>query len=87
MSAADRQQVQEALHRSDYYKGPVDGVFGTLTRAGIRRFQQDIGSDATGSLTADQARTGRNPATGEALHIAASKKIAFRPAKELKQAV
>jgi len=27
----------------------------------------------------------RNPATGEAIQIASSKKIAFRPAKELKQ--
>ena len=34
-----------------------------------------------------EARTGRNPATGAALHIAASKKVAFRPAKELKEAV
>jgi DNA-binding protein HU-beta len=34
-----------------------------------------------------EARTGRNPATGEALEIAASKKVAFRPAKELKEAV
>jgi len=33
------------------------------------------------------ARTGRNPATGEQIQIAASKKIAFRPAKELKDAV
>jgi DNA-binding protein HU-beta len=33
------------------------------------------------------ARTGRNPATGEAMQIKASKKIAFRPAKELKDAV
>ncbi|WP_428533603.1 HU family DNA-binding protein [Rhodopila sp.] len=33
------------------------------------------------------ARTGRNPATGEAIQIKASKKIAFRPAKELKDAV
>lgn len=33
------------------------------------------------------ARTGRNPATGEAIEIQASKKIAFRPAKELKAAV
>lgn len=30
------------------------------------------------------ARAGRNPATGEAIQIAAKKKIAFRPAKELK---
>lgn len=33
------------------------------------------------------ARAGRNPATGEAIQIAASKKIAFTPAKELKGAV
>jgi DNA-binding protein HU-beta len=33
------------------------------------------------------ARTGRNPATGATIQIAASKKIAFRPAKELKEAI
>jgi DNA-binding protein HU-beta len=33
------------------------------------------------------ARMGRNPATGEAIKIKASKKIAFRAAKELKAAV
>ena len=33
------------------------------------------------------ARTGRNPATGATIQIAASKKIAFRPAKELKDAI
>jgi DNA-binding protein HU-beta len=33
------------------------------------------------------ARMGRNPATGEAIHIKASKKIAFRAAKELKDAI
>jgi DNA-binding protein HU-beta len=30
-----------------------------------------------------EARTGRNPATGETLQIAPSKMVAFRPAKEL----
>jgi DNA-binding protein HU-beta len=34
-----------------------------------------------------EARAGRNPATGETMQIAASKKVAFRPAKELKEAV
>jgi DNA-binding protein HU-beta len=33
------------------------------------------------------ARAGRNPATGETIQIKASKKIAFRPAKELKDAI
>jgi DNA-binding protein HU-beta len=33
------------------------------------------------------ARMGRNPQTGEAIKIKASKKIAFRPAKDLKEAI
>jgi len=33
------------------------------------------------------ARMGRNPATGEAIKIKASKKVAFRAAKDLKLAV
>ena len=33
------------------------------------------------------ARMGRNPATGEVIQIAASRKVAFRAAKELKAAV
>jgi len=38
-------------------------------------------------VRARPARMGRNPATGESIPIAASKKIAFRAAKELKEAV
>jgi DNA-binding protein HU-beta len=33
------------------------------------------------------ARMGRNPATGEAIKIKASKKVSFRASKELKEAV
>ena|ERR1700731_497981 len=33
------------------------------------------------------ARMGRNPATGEQIKIKASKKVAFRPSKELKESV
>lgn len=33
------------------------------------------------------ARMGRNPSTGEPMQIEARKKVAFRPAKELKEAV
>lgn len=33
------------------------------------------------------ARMGRNPATGESIKIKASKKVAFRAAKELKESI
>jgi len=33
------------------------------------------------------ARMGRNPATGEAVQIAASRKVAFRAAKDLKSTI
>jgi peptidoglycan hydrolase-like protein with peptidoglycan-binding domain len=55
MSKANRRQIQEALRRLDYYKGPVDGIFGRLTRAAIRRFQRKIGADVTGHLSAEEA--------------------------------
>ena len=55
MSEANRRQVQEALHRSDFYDGPIDGIFGPLTRAAIRRFQDSIGEKGTGRLTAAEA--------------------------------
>jgi DNA-binding protein HU-beta len=42
------------------------------------------GSDVTGDRP---ARMGRNPATGATVQIAARKKVAFRAAKELKEAV
>jgi DNA-binding protein HU-beta len=38
-------------------------------------------------VKARPARTGRNPATGETIQIKASKKVGFRPAKELKEAI
>ena len=55
MTAADRGQVQEALLRLDYYQGPIDGIFGPLTRAAIRRFQHDINAASTGYLTEEDA--------------------------------
>ena len=64
MSAADRRQIQAALLRLGYDPGPVDGSFGSLTRAAIRRFQQGIGAEPTGVITADEAsRLVSTPAT------------------------
>lgn len=47
-----------------------------------RRDSVSPDQDATESAMAKQ-RMGRNPATGEAIQIAASQKVAFRPAKEV----
>jgi hypothetical protein len=55
MTDADRREVQTALARLGYYDAQVDGVFGPETRAAIRRYQHEIGSETTGRITADQA--------------------------------
>jgi len=55
MSRADRVRVQEILLRLGFYKGNADGIFGRLTRVAIRRFQNSIGAEMTGRLTAEQA--------------------------------
>lgn len=50
---------------------------GKVTLAGFGNFE----------VRERQARTGRNPQTGEAVQIAASKAPAFKPARPLKEAV
>jgi peptidoglycan hydrolase-like protein with peptidoglycan-binding domain len=55
MTAADRRLVQETLRRLGYYKGPIDAIFGPLTREAIRSFQRNIGAVPTGRLTAEEA--------------------------------
>ena len=65
----------------------LDGMVARLTthlKSGVR-----IRMNGLGILEVKDrpAREGRNPATCEAIKIAASKKVAFRPAKELKDAV
>jgi DNA-binding protein HU-beta len=46
-----------------------------------------LGGFATLEVKDRPARSGRNPATGATIQLAASKKIAFRPGKELKAAI
>jgi hypothetical protein len=55
MTDANRRMVQTALARLGYYAIQVDGVFGPETRAAIRRYQHEIGTETTGHITADQA--------------------------------
>jgi peptidoglycan hydrolase-like protein with peptidoglycan-binding domain len=55
MTDAQRRQVQTALAHLGYYGIQVDGVFGSETRAAIRRYQHEIGRETTGRITADEA--------------------------------
>jgi DNA-binding protein HU-beta len=65
----------------------LDGMVEAL--AGHLKNGERIRMSGLGTLEVKNrpARQGRNPATGETIQIAASKKVAFRPAKELKEAV
>jgi len=43
--------VQERLAREGYYRGQIDGVFGSETRAAIAEYQSNHGLRVTGALT------------------------------------
>ena len=68
-------------------KALVDGVFKAVTEAAVKGEEVSIQGFGKFKVHAKPARTGRNPATGSTIQIAASKKVAFQPAKQLKDAV
>ena len=42
--------LQVALYRHGFYKGPIDGIAGPLTKQAIRDFQHDHGMRVTSEL-------------------------------------
>jgi DNA-binding protein HU-beta len=86
-----KQIAAELAEGHDLPKKQAEAVLGDLITLTTRHLKQGDKIRLNGlgifSIQMRQARTGRNPATGEAIQIKASKKIAFRPAKELKEAV
>jgi DNA-binding protein HU-beta len=75
----------------DLAKKQAEAVLGDLVTLTTRHLKKGDKIRLTGlgilQVRKRAARMGRNPATGEAIKIKASKKIGFRPAKELKEAV
>jgi DNA-binding protein HU-beta len=75
----------------DLPKKQAEAVLGDLVALATRHLKRGDKIRLTGlgilQVRKRAARMGRNPATGEAIKIKASKKVAFRPAKELKEAV
>jgi len=86
-----RQIAAELAEAHDLPKKQAEAVLGDLVALTTRHLKNGdkIRLTGLGILQVQQrdARMGRNPATGEAIQIAASQKIAFRPSKELKEAV
>ena len=62
----------------------VDGVFATITEAAAAGAEVSLNGFGKFKVKESAAREGRNPGTGEAIQIAASKKLAFTPAKAVK---
>ena len=75
----------------DIAKKQAEAVLGEMVTLATRHLKRGDKIRLTGlgilQVRKRAARMGRNPATGETIKIKASKKIAFRPAKELKEAV
>ena len=75
----------------DIAKKQAEAVLGDLVALATRHLKKGDKIHLTGlgilQVRKRAPRMGRNPATGEAIKIKASKKVAFRPAKELKEAV
>ena len=86
-----KQIAAELAESHDLPKKRAEAMLGDLVTAATRHLKKGDKIRLTGlgilQVRARPARMGRNPATGEAIKIKASKKIAFRPAKELKDRV
>lgn len=86
-----RQLAAELADAHGMTKKQTEAVLGDLVTMTTKRLKKGEKVRFTGLGTMEvrkrPARMGRNPATGEAIKIKASKKVAFRVAKELKESV
>ena len=82
---------QIAAHDDKITKGQakalVDALLGAIRDAAVRGEEVSLPGFVKFKVQSKPARTGRNPSTGAAIEIAASKKVTFQPAKVLKDAV
>ena len=83
---ADKLASESGLTKSQA-KTIVDGVFKAITEAAKSGDEVNIPGFGKFKVKETSARDGRNPATGAAIKIAASRKLTFGPAKALKDAL
>lgn len=80
---ADSIAASHGLTKADSKK-LVDVVFAAIGNAAARGDEIAIHGFGKFKVKATAAREGRNPATGEAITIKASRKLTFTPAKSIK---
>ncbi|MBK5483153.1 HU family DNA-binding protein [Peribacillus sp. TH16] len=78
--------TQAELTKGDAKKA-VDALFESISNTLAKEGKIQVVGFGTFDVRERAARTGRNPQTGEEIQIAASKVPAFKPGKELKEAV
>ncbi len=74
------------LSKSDAARA-VDGIFDSITNSLRSANEVRLVGFGTFSVTRRAASEGRNPRTGERIHIPASNQVKFKAGKRLKEAV
>lgn len=80
---ADHIAGEHGLTKADARK-LVDGLFDIVANAAAKGDEVSISGFGKFKVKDSAAREGRNPATGETIKIAASKKLGFSAAKAVK---
>ncbi|MEJ5979115.1 HU family DNA-binding protein [Novosphingobium sp. PS1R-30] len=80
---AEALAADHALTKADARKY-VDAVFTAIAEAAAKGDEIALNGFGKFKVKDSPAREGRNPATGAAMQIAASKKLTFAPAKAVK---
>jgi len=80
---AEAVAASEGLSKADARK-LVDAVFTPITTAAAKGEEVAVNGFGKFKVKDTPAREGRNPATGEAMQIAASRKLGFAAAKATK---
>lgn len=80
---AEKLAAETGTTKSDARKA-VDAVFAAITDAAAKGDEVSINGFGKFKVKDTPARDGRNPSTGAAIKIAASRKLTFSPAKAVK---
>lgn len=79
--------ASEAGVEKNSAKKAVDAVLAGIVEAAKKGEEVNLPGFGKFKVKDSPARQGRNPGTGETIEIAASRKLAFTPAKQVKDAL